>query len=155
MATPLTRNKQIALFALLATRSAYRAMLEGVPVLGSPTPPNPVQSIAHLLQRFREVPPPTGITAGDITNLTDPAGPLGWMYDPSASLSGNITTDPSKIAVALGIQYVPTNPDCPCYMEGNMISNLLVTNLGTTKPGAARPPVVYGPPPHAALKESY
>ena len=154
MATPLTRNKQIALCALLATRSAYRAMVEGVPVIGSNAPPNPVQSVAHLLQRFQEVPPPTGITATDIANLTDPTGPLGWLYDPSATISGNITTDPAKIAIALGIQYVPTDPDCPCFMEGNTISNLLATNLGTTKPGAARPPLKYGPPPHA-LKTDY
>ena len=145
----LTRNKQLAMYALLATRSAYRAQLEGVPVKGSGSKPNPPASIDDLLLRFKAVTKPYGISSSDIQVLTDPAGPLGMLFDnksrPPAQL-GNITTDPVVIATALNIVYDPTDPDCPGYIEGNLISSLLIANLGPDKPDGVRPKVKYFKP---------
>jgi hypothetical protein len=137
---PLHRNKQLALYVLLATRSGYRYLLEGK---GS-DPAEPPLSGDGLLQRFLEVPRPHGITAEEMKTLTgenlyklfvpvkDPAAP---------EQQGNITTNPYTIAEALGIIYDIQNPDCPCYYEGNLISKLLIENLPEVKPG--RPGMKY------------
>jgi hypothetical protein len=116
-------------------------MLEGVPLLGSPLAPNPPLSAQDLVQRFTtDVAPPSGITPEDVQELAD--GPLTLLFTPGVpDQSGNITTNPTTIASALDIVYDNTNPDCPCYNEGNTISELIIGNLAEVKPG--RPSVTY------------
>jgi hypothetical protein len=138
----LTRNKQIAMSCLLCTRSAYRAMLEGVPLKGSGAQPKPPLTPSEMLQRFKDVPLPDGFTQSDINDLTDPLGPLVKLFDnvsaPPAQ-KGNITTNPETIAFALGIDYDPLDPDCPNFLEGNQTSKSIGANLAITKPVSNRP----------------
>jgi len=134
---PLPRNKQVALFMLLSTRSVYRKQLEG----GKPTtpdnPPNAPQKFDEMKANFLKVTPPNGITAADIKTLTDDEATLKQMFvapGTSKVQRNNISTDPELISAALGIQYDPADPDCPNGPEADIIAADAVKDLPSVKP---------------------
>lgn len=126
---PLTRNKQLAMYFLLSTRSNYRARIEGIPTLGSGATPNPPTSANDLVNRFSSVPAPSGFSKADIQTLTNPMEKTDRLFVDPASPDGasmnNVTTDPVKIADALDIEYDPSDPDCPSVTEANALSAFL------------------------------
>lgn len=142
----LTRNKQLAMYVMLCTRSAYRAMLEKWAVVGGKPQPTSVVDQADLRTRLTTVQPPNGMTFAELTAWTsNSVGPWTGLYVQGSSSPhiAQISTDPAVIAVALEMAYVPTNPDCPTYNEGNIISSLLAANLPTIKMASRHPKVKY------------
>lgn len=135
---PLPRNKQLILYILLSTRSAYRSMIDGFQA--GQQSPYKITDLAGLKQRFNDVPLPNGITDDDMANTFLDDSPIQLLLD-SSSVSG-ISSDPKAIIYALAMVYDPTNPDCPCYIEGNLIAQLIADNLPAQKPGGHAPKLI-------------
>ncbi len=76
----LTRNKQLAMYFLLSTRSFYRARIEGLAVIGSGGLDNFPQSAADLVSRFSTVAAPFGFTVADIQILTGQQSKIGDLF---------------------------------------------------------------------------
>jgi hypothetical protein len=126
----LSRKKMLAMYFLLSTRSTFRAKLEGL------NGPGPVATAADLLARFAATPPPTGMDASDMQAFADGAGPLGRLFvkagmrgHQSLPQIGNVSIDPETIALAVGLAYDPSNPDCPSTTEGNKMAEIVIQYL--------------------------
>ena len=136
---PLPRNKQLAVYMLLCTRSAYRAQLEGAPTLGRGGLPE-IGTKDDLRTRFTTVSPPAGLTISDMQALVASGTPISDLYvpnpnpgqpNPTPGQFGNISFDPALIAGALQMTYDPTDPECPAFKEGDLISAFtVVANVG-------------------------
>jgi hypothetical protein len=120
----LARNKQLALCALLATRSAFRAPIEGTPVNPGDAP-NPPQSGDDIVARVKAN-LPAGITSDDIDQVflddlfvapSSPAAP---------NQVNNVATDIFTIMTALDLQYDPHIPDCPKAAEINPLTTAIL-----------------------------
>lgn len=125
----LTRNKQLAMYFLLSTRSFYRARIEGLAVIGSGGLDNFPQSAADLVSRFSTVAAPSGFTVADIQILTGQQSKIGDLFvDPSVDNGphlNKVSIHPERIASALELTYVPSDPECPSLKEGNQVAQFL------------------------------
>jgi hypothetical protein len=134
--TPLTFDKQIAFYILLATRSWYRKMLENSP----PPPPLPVDNPGAMgpqesgdLEKMIANAPPPGFSPSDVQALTNPQTQFGMLFvdhtKSNAPQIANISTDPVIITMAVHPNYDDgSSVGCPDTTAWDAIANCIIGN---------------------------